>query len=931
MSFIKSTSRNAMFRLPSGCRSSVIRTALRSQREHMSLTLACRETLATYGHATDRHEKCLSLQRRHLHQSHGRSLVAAAQTPSSLSPKLEPQILPAYEAPKTGLLSVLPSSWVPYAELIRLDKPAGTYYLFVPCLFSTLLAAPLAMPIASPLSVLGTSLLFFGGALIMRGAGCTINDLWDRNLDPHVRRTRLRPIARGAVTPFSALAFTGVQLFTGLAILLQFPTQCLFYGVPSLLLVAAYPLAKRVTHYPQFVLGLTFSWGAIMGFPALGVDLLQDSAALTAAGFLYASNIAWTVLYDMIYAHMDIKDDAKAGIKSIALRHDAQTKQILSGLAVAQIGLLAAAGVAAGAGPVFFVGSCGGAAVTLAVMIKKVNLKSVKDCWWWFVNGCWITGGVISAGLGGDYIIQFSKMRMTLQCRVPLNFHIVAWWKKDTALNTYIFSLFLIGLPFTLFGTYVIYQLQVIGYMIGADSNGLPCITYCLVPFGSRKLDLNSIILYLNAFGFGLGGIGAVLIAAYADFWERKSTLVAVFIVLYGIVCIPVYWLRDTSLAAFNTLCALYVVYAVITYTLSVVLCIFIPHCMRTAGEKTALSTPNSDQTFNYDTKTPHNVTATLEGGTSSSKASVSRKYGFMMSIFGAFGTAIGGILALLVVIILTETLPTSSGQSAGLLVTTIVGFITIIGAVVSYFGLPAVPAKPKANWKAWWFELFTPLQDLSKRKNMAVLLLSYTIYVDTVFALSSVTGQLYYAQVLPDTLEFSLYSMTGTIFGAITTLVFYGLQSWRPPFKLEHWLIIGYALILIIPIWGCIGFADNVNFGFKNRWEFYAQSLLFNISGSIVNNVFRVLFSEMVPKGSEVEWFGLQVILSCATAWVSYVANAPLQNATHELRFPLVLCLIMLVVPVVLEICRCYMGVFAKDKHSWKEHDESVTSSSSA
>jgi 4-hydroxybenzoate polyprenyltransferase len=146
-----------------------------------------------------------------------------------------------------------------------------------------------------------------------------------------------------------------------------------------------------------------------MGFPALGIDLLQNSAALAAAGFLYTSNIAWTVLYDMIYAHMDIKDDAKAGIKSIALRHDAQTKQILTGLAVTQIGLLAAAGVAAGAGPVFFVGSCGGAAITLAIMIKKVNLKSVKDCWWWFVNGCLLTGGVISAGLAGDYLVQYSQ------------------------------------------------------------------------------------------------------------------------------------------------------------------------------------------------------------------------------------------------------------------------------------------------------------------------------------------------------------------------------------------------------------------------------------------------------------------------------------------------------------------------------------------
>lgn len=318
-----------------------------------------------------------------------------------------PKAIAAYTLPTTGMLSLLPTSWVPYAELLRLDKPVGSYYLFFPCVFSTLLAAPLTVPIASPATVVGTSLLFFGGAVIMRGAGCAINDLWDRNLDPKVERTRLRPIARGAITPFNALAFTGVNLLAGLGILLQFPYQCLFYGVPSLLFVAAYPLAKRVTHYPQFVLGLTFSWGAWMGFPALGLDLLQNSAAFTAAGFLYTSNIAWTVLYDMIYAHMDIKDDAKAGIKSIALRHDKDTKKVLTGLAAAQIGLLAAAGAAVGAGPVFYLGSCGGAAAALAIMIKRVNLKSVKDCWWWFVNGCWITGGVITAGLGGEYLVRY--------------------------------------------------------------------------------------------------------------------------------------------------------------------------------------------------------------------------------------------------------------------------------------------------------------------------------------------------------------------------------------------------------------------------------------------------------------------------------------------------------------------------------------------
>ncbi|KAH8203243.1 hypothetical protein TruAng_002541 [Truncatella angustata] len=342
-----------------------------------------------------------------------RHIVPFHSSPQHLATTIEspssPQIEQPYSPPITGLLSRIPSSWVPYAELIRLDKPVGTYYLFFPCLFSTLLAAPMAAPMTSPLTVLGTTALFFSGALIMRGAGCSINDLWDRNLDPHVTRTRHRPIARGAITPFKALTYTGAQLLTGLAILLQFPASCFFYAVPSLIFVASYPLAKRITYYPQAMLGLTFSWGAIMGFPALGVDLLSNSAALTAAAFLYGSNVAWTILYDMIYAHMDIKDDVKAGIKSIALKHDAETKQVLTGLAAVQIGLLGAAGWAAGAGPLFFAGSCGGAALTLGYMIKKVNLKDVKNCWWWFRNGCWMTGGVISLGMGADYLSKYIK------------------------------------------------------------------------------------------------------------------------------------------------------------------------------------------------------------------------------------------------------------------------------------------------------------------------------------------------------------------------------------------------------------------------------------------------------------------------------------------------------------------------------------------
>ena len=224
-------------------------------------------------------------------------------SPSSTDPE-------TYTPPTSGLLSHFPSSLVPYAELIRLDKPTGVLYLFTPCLWSTLLAGTLSDPTASPSSVVTATALFATGALIMRGAGCTINDLWDRRIDPQITRTRFRPLARGAITPISALCFTSVQLLAGLALLLQFPVEAVACGIPSLALVAVYPLMKRVTHYPQFVLGLAFSWGALLGFPALGLSLMDPtSAAAPAAACLYGSSIAWTVLYDTIYAHQDVKDD----------------------------------------------------------------------------------------------------------------------------------------------------------------------------------------------------------------------------------------------------------------------------------------------------------------------------------------------------------------------------------------------------------------------------------------------------------------------------------------------------------------------------------------------------------------------------------------------------------------------------------------------
>ncbi|CEH15566.1 4-hydroxybenzoate polyprenyl transferase [Ceraceosorus bombacis] len=159
----------------------------------------------------------------------------------------------------------------------------------------------------------------------MRGAGCTINDLWDRKLDQGVERTRSRPIASGALSPINALVFLSGQLSLGLAVLLQLNWYSIFFGATSLGLVIVYPLMKRITHWPQLVLGLAFNWGSLLGYAALGGHL-----HLAIVLPLYAGTVCWTILYDTIYAHQDAKDDLATGIKSTALLFGDKTKPILS-------------------------------------------------------------------------------------------------------------------------------------------------------------------------------------------------------------------------------------------------------------------------------------------------------------------------------------------------------------------------------------------------------------------------------------------------------------------------------------------------------------------------------------------------------------------------------------------------------------------------
>jgi 4-hydroxybenzoate polyprenyltransferase len=255
----------------------------------------------------------------------------------------------------------------PYLRLARLDRPIGSWLLLMPCWWS----AGLAGMAADRLPSLTHIVLFFIGAFAMRGAGCTWNDLVDRDLDGKVERTR--PIPSGQVTVGQATAFMLAQAFVGLLVLLQFNMFTILTGLASLAVVAVYPFMKRVTYWPQIFLGLAFSWGALMGWPAAFGRL--DGAAFV----LYAGSIAWVIGYDTIYAHQDREDDLMIGIKSTALLFGKNTPAMLTVFYTLAVVLIGLAGLMAGGGVIFVLGLLAFGA-HLAWQIVTVDIDDPAHC-----------------------------------------------------------------------------------------------------------------------------------------------------------------------------------------------------------------------------------------------------------------------------------------------------------------------------------------------------------------------------------------------------------------------------------------------------------------------------------------------------------------------------------------------------------------------
>jgi 4-hydroxybenzoate polyprenyltransferase len=265
---------------------------------------------------------------------------------------------------------LLPQKLKPYARLARLDRPVGWWLLLLPGWWAIALAAVEAGGGTPDLRLMA---LFFAGAISMRGAGCTLNDIADRDFDAKVARTRSRPLPSGEVSVKGAIVFLMLLLTLGLAVLVQLNTLSIALGMASLVLVAIYPFMKRWTNWPQLALGLAFNWGALMGFAAVEGEL--SAAAMS----LYAGGVFWTLAYDTIYAHQDKEDDAVIGVKSSALALGSATVPWVAGFFFISLVLIDLAGVLAGAGAIFHLGVVA-AALHAGWQLSRLNINDPDSC-----------------------------------------------------------------------------------------------------------------------------------------------------------------------------------------------------------------------------------------------------------------------------------------------------------------------------------------------------------------------------------------------------------------------------------------------------------------------------------------------------------------------------------------------------------------------
>ncbi|KAI0383588.1 UbiA prenyltransferase family-domain-containing protein [Hypomontagnella monticulosa] len=296
---------------------------------------------------------------------------------------------------------ILPASWVPYMELCHISTPAGVLLIYFPHLYGALyVSITQGRPLPEVLQICSVLL---GGTLFFSNAGHAWNDIIDAPIDGLIPRTKNRPIPRGAVSPRNAFIFVITQAIGAIVFLLMLPREAAPCTIPSIVATAYYPWAKRHTHFTQFVLAFCLAWGVMVGASAMNIEQPWTNESLVC---IFIACSSWAIIYDTTYSHMDVRDDVKIGVKSMAVLLRDRTKFLLWGALACMIVSLVRCGSLSGFSYLYGLIAAGGCLVSQGLMIFKVDLKKPETCWWWFANGFWGAGWSITAGLVLEYLMR---------------------------------------------------------------------------------------------------------------------------------------------------------------------------------------------------------------------------------------------------------------------------------------------------------------------------------------------------------------------------------------------------------------------------------------------------------------------------------------------------------------------------------------------
>jgi 4-hydroxybenzoate polyprenyltransferase len=294
----------------------------------------------------------------------------------------------------------LPSWWIPYVQLARLSPPVGLFLIYLPHVLGIILAAILQR--STIFHVLRISGLILGWSFFFSNAAHGWNDIVDLPIDKMVTRTRKRPIPRGAISRQAAFVFVVSQAIGAGASLMTLPPKTTLYTVPNILTTIYYPYAKQHTNFAQVILGFCLAWGVLSGTEAMGLDPLFETNMSPL--FLFLACVLWTILYDTIYAHQDVEDDVRIGIKSTAVLFSGHAKPFLCLVLGSMLVSLVACGRIAGLGHLYYSITVGGTAISMSAIIANVDLKSSSSCWSAFRYGFWFTGASLVGGLLSEYV-----------------------------------------------------------------------------------------------------------------------------------------------------------------------------------------------------------------------------------------------------------------------------------------------------------------------------------------------------------------------------------------------------------------------------------------------------------------------------------------------------------------------------------------------